>query len=195
MRLRLPVHAGGIDEPKRAIVPAKLRVDRVARRAGRLRDQRALLAEQRVDQRALPDVRPSDDGQRELCPRGRRCGPLAAARARRSGRADRPCPRRESPRRRSVPRSPAPRTPREPKRPRCRRFGLVGDENERAAFAPQDPRDVVVERMKPGLRVDDHNDDVGLPRRRLRPAGASRRRARRHARRRHRDRFPRYRPG
>ena len=42
------------------------RVDRVARRAGDLRDDRALLAEERVDERRLADVRAPDDREGDL---------------------------------------------------------------------------------------------------------------------------------
>ena len=41
------------------------------------------------------------------------------------------------------------------------RFGLVCYQHHRAPFAPKDRRHVVVERVKPGLGVDDHDDHVG----------------------------------
>ena len=42
------------------------RVDRVARRAGRFRHDRALLVQERVDERGFADVGPSDDGQSDF---------------------------------------------------------------------------------------------------------------------------------
>ena len=48
------------------LVEGEDRVDRVARRPGDARDDRTLLAEKCVEERALADVGPPDDREREL---------------------------------------------------------------------------------------------------------------------------------
>ncbi len=65
-----PPHARRVDDPKRALVPLQHHVDRVARRARHLAHHHALFAQQAVDERRLPDVRPADDGDRRLVLRG-----------------------------------------------------------------------------------------------------------------------------
>src|SRR4051794_10411192 len=59
--LRLPAHAGGVDDHQAAAVDLEREVDRVARRARDLGDDHALAAQEAVDQRRLADVRATDD--------------------------------------------------------------------------------------------------------------------------------------
>ena len=82
-----------------ASVALEHRVDRVARRARDLRDDHALLAEQRVQQRRLADVRAAEDGDadRVLADLGPRSAPSSRA-ARRPRRAGRRCRARAAPR-------------------------------------------------------------------------------------------------
>ena len=61
--------ARGVDERHGAVVPLDFGVDRVPRRAGDLADDDALLTEQRVEQRRLPDVGAAHDGDRDGSPR------------------------------------------------------------------------------------------------------------------------------
>ena len=58
-------HAGGVDEPERTVLRLDHRVDRVACRAGLVVHDGALVADEPVEQRGLPDVRPADDRHRE----------------------------------------------------------------------------------------------------------------------------------
>ena len=60
--LAAAAHAGGVDQRVTAPVALEVEVDRVARRAGLVERDHALLAEQRVDERRLADVRAADDG-------------------------------------------------------------------------------------------------------------------------------------
>jgi hypothetical protein len=57
----LAPHPRRVDEHERPLVALEDGVDRVARRAGRLGDDHALAAEDRVQQRRLADVRPAED--------------------------------------------------------------------------------------------------------------------------------------
>ena len=59
---RPPPHAGGVDEHDRPVLGLDERVDGVAGRAGQVVDDRPILAHQAVEERALADVRPADDG-------------------------------------------------------------------------------------------------------------------------------------
>ena len=59
--LALAADPGGVDEHERAVAALEHGVDRVARRARHLGDDHALLAEQRVQQARLADVRPAED--------------------------------------------------------------------------------------------------------------------------------------
>ena len=59
--LALAAQAGGVDQQERAAVVLEHGVDRVARRARHLRDDRALGADERVEERRLADVRPAED--------------------------------------------------------------------------------------------------------------------------------------
>ena len=61
----LAAQAGGVDEAQRAVVGLDDGVDRVARRAGHVVHDRALLADEPVEQRRLADVGPADDRDRE----------------------------------------------------------------------------------------------------------------------------------
>ena len=54
--------AGGVDEDDLAATPRQARVDGVAGRARDVRHDRALLAEERVEQAGLADVGPADEG-------------------------------------------------------------------------------------------------------------------------------------
>ena len=58
-------HAGGVDEAQRAVVGLDDGVDGVARGARHVVDDRALVADQPVEQRRLPDVGAPDDRDRE----------------------------------------------------------------------------------------------------------------------------------
>ena len=60
--LAAPAHAGGVDQ--RVAAPAALEIEiyRVARGTRLVERDDALLAEQRIDERGLADVRPADDG-------------------------------------------------------------------------------------------------------------------------------------
>ena len=69
--LRLAAHAGRVDEHQPAPVDHQRHVDRVARRAGELGDDHALLAEEAVDERGLADVGPADHGQADASRRPR----------------------------------------------------------------------------------------------------------------------------
>ena len=60
--------AGGVDEEVRAITEGQRRVHRVARRARSLVDEHPLLAEHRVDEGGLADIRSADD--RHACALG-----------------------------------------------------------------------------------------------------------------------------
>ena len=62
--LAAPPDAGRVDEDDLAAAPRQPRVDGVARRARDLGDDRPLLAEQRVEQARLADVRPADERDR-----------------------------------------------------------------------------------------------------------------------------------
>src|SRR5262249_57403415 len=53
---------GGVDQLEGATLDLEPRVDAVARRAGDLRDDDALLADEPVHERALADVRAPDEG-------------------------------------------------------------------------------------------------------------------------------------
>ena len=57
----LAAQTGGVDELKVRSPRSMHRVDRVARRARHLRHDRALLADERVEERRLADVRPAED--------------------------------------------------------------------------------------------------------------------------------------
>ena len=59
---RLPAHPGGVDEAQRAVRRFDDRVDGVSRRTGHVVHDRTLIADQPIEQRRLPDVRPPDDG-------------------------------------------------------------------------------------------------------------------------------------
>ena len=59
---RPPPHPGGVDEADGPVGRVDLGVDGVARRPGQVVDDRALLAEQAVEQRRLAHVGPTDDG-------------------------------------------------------------------------------------------------------------------------------------
>ena len=61
--LALAPHAGGVDERHPAVAHDERHVDRVARRAGHVGDDHAVLAQEAVDERGLADVRPPDDGE------------------------------------------------------------------------------------------------------------------------------------
>ena len=58
---RAAAHAGGVDEQEFAPVALERHQDAVARGAGLLAGDHALLADQAIDQRRLADVRPADD--------------------------------------------------------------------------------------------------------------------------------------
>ncbi len=60
--LALAPQAGRVDEQEGAVVALQHRVDRVARRAGDVRDDHALLADERVQERRLAHVRAAEDG-------------------------------------------------------------------------------------------------------------------------------------
>ena len=59
--LAAAAHAGGVDQRVAAAVALEIEVDRIARRARLVEGDHPLLAEQRVDERRLADVRPADD--------------------------------------------------------------------------------------------------------------------------------------
>ena len=76
--LHLTSHPGRVDEPHGSAGPLDHGVDGVARRAGLLEDDRALLPHQAVEQARLPDVRATDQREPRLLLRARR--PARAAR-------------------------------------------------------------------------------------------------------------------
>jgi hypothetical protein len=55
------VDPAGVDDAERAAAPLSERVEAVARHAGRVVDDGEAAADQTIEQRALPDVRPADD--------------------------------------------------------------------------------------------------------------------------------------
>ena len=59
-------HAGGVDQDDVAAAPPQVRVDGIARRAGDVAHDRPVLAQKRVEQAGLSDVRPSNQGDRHL---------------------------------------------------------------------------------------------------------------------------------
>ena len=61
--LGLAAQAGGVDDHELAPVDLQRKIDRVARGAGDLGDDHALVAQQAVDERGLADVRAPDDRQ------------------------------------------------------------------------------------------------------------------------------------
>ena len=77
---------GRVDEDELPPVVAHRRVDRVARRAGDLRHDEPLLAEQPVDERRLADVRPADhrDAERGFLSPARAAGSCATSASSRS---------------------------------------------------------------------------------------------------------------
>ena len=144
----------------------KQRVDRVARRAGNVGDDGALLAQQRVEERGLADVGLADERQREFRSRlggaGLRrepiddrveqiAGPLAVNRRDRKRFAE------TEPRELAV-----------HGRQGARRLGFVGDQQDRVFRAAENHRDVEVDRVETVLRVDDEHDHVGVAGRVLR---------------------------
>ncbi len=124
----LAPQARGVDEAQRPVVGLDHRVDRVARRARHVVHDRTVLADEPVEERRLPDVRPPDDrdvedavvdrlgfGSGLLVGSARRS--LGQAR-RRARRAARPTAVRGSPRRASA------RPVRGAGTPRCRPRGV-----------------------------------------------------------------------
>ena len=61
-RFSAAAHARSIDQRIAAPAALERHLDRIARRARLIEGDDALLADQRVDQRRLADVRPADDG-------------------------------------------------------------------------------------------------------------------------------------
>ncbi len=72
-------HAGGVDQRVVAAAAIEVEVERIARRARLVEGDDALLAEQRVDQRGLADVRAADD--RDLDASSRRAPRVGSPRA------------------------------------------------------------------------------------------------------------------
>ena len=65
------LESGRVDDREAEVAEARLAFAAVARHAGLVVDQRELLADEPVEQRRLADVRPADDGHREVhghCP-------------------------------------------------------------------------------------------------------------------------------
>jgi hypothetical protein len=62
VRARLELEAAGVDEGEAAPIPLRRAVHPVARRPGHVLDDREARADEPVEERALPDVRATDDG-------------------------------------------------------------------------------------------------------------------------------------
>ena len=142
----MAAQAGGVDQAVDAVAALQADVDRVARRAGDLADDRALLVAERVQQRRLADVGATEDGDADLVGRALDARDVRArAGARRSRRAGRPWRCRAAPRARRGRRGRA-RGTRAPRRggPGCRacwpRAGPARASAAGAAPAPDRPR-------------------------------------------------------
>jgi len=72
VHLAAPAHARRVDQRVARIAVLEVEPDGVARRAGLVERDDALLAEQRVDERRLADVRTPDDGDLDATPARRR---------------------------------------------------------------------------------------------------------------------------
>jgi hypothetical protein len=86
--LAAAAHARGVDQRVAASIALEVEVDRIARRAGLVERDHPLLAEERVDERRLADVGPTDDRDLDrVVVRG--FGVLRSERARATARARR----------------------------------------------------------------------------------------------------------
>ena len=168
--LALAADPGGVDEHEGAVAALEHGVDRVARRARHLGDDHALLAEQRVQEARLADVRPAEDryADRLLADLLR-----AAAGEHRHDRVEQVARAvavlgRE---RHRVAEAEAVELERE--RVLRRVVDLVRQQQHRLVGAPQDRRQLLVAGRDPGARVDDEQDQVGLARSPRAPARRS----------------------
>ena len=148
-----------VDEDERLVAAAQNGVDRVAGRARLLRDDHPLLAEQRVEQARLADVRPPEDRDADrLLPRLGRPAPGQS-------RDDRV---QQVARAVAVDRRDRDRVA-EPEPVELERLGLaarfvdlVRDQEDRLAGVAEDRCKLLVAGGDPGPRVDDEEDEVGL---------------------------------
>ena len=158
--LALPAHAGRVDDRVALAVALEVERDRVARRARLVERDNALLAEQRVDERGLADVRAADDRDAHA-PLGfglrhrfahrhvleRDVDEVAHAFAVRGGHrqrlADAKLVELGDRRRRQA-------------------FALVAHEDDRASGAAQEVGDALVLRHEALARIDEERDDVAL---------------------------------
>ena len=148
-RRRMPAASRALDD----------RVDRVARRAGRLAHDGALLFRERVEEARLADVRPPDDRDARvggLYGLGRLGGQFLDDRVEEVA-GPGPLQRGDG-----VQIAEAERIELGGLRLAAPRVGLVGDEHHGFAAAAQAVGDLVLDRDDAGLRVDDEEDHVGL---------------------------------
>ena len=166
----LAAHAGGVDEAQRPVVGLDDRVDRVAGRAGQVVHDRAVVADEPVEQRRLADVGAADDRDREdavavvavaagsrprLRPRGGSAATSASSRS----------PLSPAVERRDVYGSPR------PSRANSQRVDLaplvvdlVDDDDHRLPRPLQDSRDAGVLVGDAGVDVDDEHDQTSASR-------------------------------
>ena len=166
--LALAAEPGGVDEHEGAVAALEHGVDRVARRAGHLGDDHALLAEQRVQEARLADVRPAEDrdADRLLADLLR-----AAAGEHRHDRVEQVAGAvAVQGRERHRVAEPEP-VELERERVLVRVVDLVREQRAPACGLAQDRRQLLVAGRDPGARVDDEEDEVGLRDRGVRLVG------------------------
>ncbi len=164
--------AGGVDEhhPARGLAEFDDRVDAVARRPRDLAHDRALGADERVEEARLSDVGAADDGHARVGRLGflHRRGQLLGDRVEEIAGAD-PLDRRDRERR-----AQAELVELRGLRLAAPGVGLVRDEEHGLSATAEQVGDVVLDRKDAALRVDDEQDHVGLPDRGLRLAAYGR---------------------
>ena len=141
------------------------RVDRVARRPGDVGDDHALLAEQRVQERRLADVRPAEDRDADRLVADDRLGPARQLRHDLVEQVARAVPVQRGERHGVAEAEPVELDRLEVA---ARVVDLVREHDHGLAGGPQDRRELLVARRDPGPRVDDEEHEIGLVDRRAR---------------------------